>query len=336
LIKKRKKKKSNFIPNILLIIKKNNKKQKKKDLFIDSEIDYYCANYGKTNLFINKNICDKVLVEKTIKGKSIFVIEDSLETKRIKEIWKQNELRLKGLLPNEKKYVAKRYRTIKEEEKAKTNPIQKSRSNLYTELLMNSTENKKNRNKNKNEEMKMNIVNIEQNIININKEHKFSKELPNEILTENLSPLGYLNKLTDTSFLVENKPRSRFGVNIELNYNNPETEFPQNYPYGLGFKPLKFTSELYYDDKQKIYNFTNRETHCDDQKYSNIRYMLKNNFTKDIYVEARYLAYHLAEKIWKDKFFYTMNICPLILKYLNEQTDFWKTQYNIEYDKRKK
>jgi len=31
-----------------------------------------------------------------------------------------------------------------------------------------------------------------------------------------------------------------------------------------------------------------------------------------------------------------MNICPLILKYLNEQTDFWKTQYNIEYDKRKK
>jgi len=118
-----------------------------------------------------------------------------------------------------------------------------------------------------------------------------------------LSPLGYLNKLTDTSFLVENKPRSRFGVNIELNYNNPETEFPQNYPYGLGFKPLKFTSELYYDDKQKIYNFTNRETHCDDQKYSNIRYMLKNNFTKDIYVEARYLAYHLAEKIWKDKFF---------------------------------
>jgi len=47
---------------------------------------------------------------------------------------------------------------------------------------------------------------------------------------------------------------------------------------------------------KKFYNFTNRETHCDDQKYSNIRYMLKNNFTKDIYVEARYLAYHLAEK----------------------------------------
>jgi len=87
---------------------------------------------------------------------------------------------------------------------------------------------------------------------------------------------------------------------------------------------------------KKIYNFPNREVLENDQKYANIKYMLKNSFTKDMYVEARYLAYHLAEKIWKDKFFYTMNICPLLLKYMSEQTEFWKTQYSIEYERRKK
>jgi len=92
---------------------------------------------------------------------------------------------------------------------------------------------------------------IKMNVDDIQKEYGFTKELPDDILLAKLSPLSYLNKLVDTSFLVENKPKKKFGVNINLTYNDSAQEFPTNYPYGLGFKPLKFVSEIYYDDNEK-------------------------------------------------------------------------------------
>jgi len=152
---------------------------------------------------------------------------------------------------------------------------------------------------------------------------------------KDLSPLLYLNNLITPDFLVENKPKQKFGVNINLSYDNSLDNMPTNYPYGLGFKPIKFVSEIQYNEDKGFYDFTNREVEECDRKYSNIKYYMKKTLRKESKVEANYLAYHMAEKIWNDKFFYTMNLCPLLLKFMNDQTQFWKTEYNRIYDKRK-
>jgi len=68
------------------------------------------------------------------------------------------------------------------------------------------------------------------------------KFLTDDQRNENLSPLNYLNTIVDTSFLIENKKPSSFGVNINIDFENFD-DFPDNYPYGLGFKPIRFISE---------------------------------------------------------------------------------------------
>jgi len=100
----------------------------------------------------------------------------------------------------------------------------------------------------------------------------------------NLSVLDFLNNnLTDDFLIPNNKPfkKKKTGFNFILNYQDKHSKF------GLGYKKLKYTSEIFFDDKEKVYNFVNKEVTNENRQYANIKFYMKTMLKDDIYDEAK-------------------------------------------------
>jgi len=94
----------------------------------------------------------------------------------------------------------------------------------------------------------------------------------------------------------------------------------------------KFVSEVFYNEKEKIYDFKNREVdQFEYQKYYNVQGYLTRYLGEEIRLEAERLFRNYCGDFWC-KNIITQTIPCCIINYLNEQKDFWNNEYNLLYD----
>jgi len=87
--------------------------------------------------------------------------------------------------------------------------------------------------------------------------------------------------------------------------------------------------------KKNLYDYRNRETSDENRKYSNIKFMLKEWMKDEVHDEANKLVENYSQQLWEKKYYYFLNVSPIIIKYVNDQLNFWKECYEEEYQIRR-
>jgi len=92
--------------------------------------------------------------------------------------------------------------------------------------------------------------------------------------------------------------------------------------------------KFFFDKTKNVYNFVNREVSTENRQYPNIKFYMKTMLSDDIYYEARKMFHVFCNNFWLKNVKIT-TVSANIIKYISEQCEFWKNEYNILYENNK-
>jgi len=93
--------------------------------------------------------------------------------------------------------------------------------------------------------------------------------------------------------------------------------------------------KFFFDDKEKVYNFVNKEVTNENRQYANIKFYMKTMLKDDIYDEAKKMFNVFCNNFWL-KSTKILDISSHIIKYISDQCASWKNEYDIAYEENKK